>query len=254
MESVGSFAGKVKEIAVSGLKAFLGPEHLLCAYCGTVPRYSGLNPLGVCRTCFEAIPWVREIVCPICGRYEACPDCTRRVDRPLLLNRSAVQYDERMKELLALYKYRGDEKLKLLLGRMLVQAYRLFPEGIRFDVMTYVPLSRDRYAERGFNQAEQTARVLSAQVKVPVAPLLVRMRHTDKQSFKSRQERLQDLKGVFTVDSDRAARLKRHFGSGKIRIVIVDDVYTTGSTLNQCAAAIREALPQSEVYGLCWAR
>lgn len=254
MLTFGLTAGKVKELTLKGLKGFLGPEQPLCVCCGAVPRYAGLNPLGVCRSCFESMPWIREVVCPVCGRYEACPDCARRPERPLLMNRSAVQYDDKMKELLALYKYRGDEKLKQLLGRMLVQAYRLYPEGTSFDVITYVPLSPDRYAERGFNQAEQTARVLAAQVKVPVAPLLVRLRNTDKQSFKTRHERLEDLKGAFAADPGRAARLRKYFGNRVIRIAVVDDVYTTGSTMTECALAIRTALPRAEVYGLCWAR
>jgi len=252
---ISSYMGQLKNVMMSGIQEFIGPSSLLCTWCRAIPQYKGLNPLHLCDGCFKSIPWIKEIHCPVCGRYEACPDCVRREAPPLTMNRSAVEYDDGMKDLLALYKYRGDERLRLLLGRMLVHGYRKFPAGLRFDCVSFVPLSPDRYAERGFNQAEQMARELSSVVKLPVISLLKRVRHTDKQSFKTRHERLRDLSGAFSVDDSRVVKLQRVFGQKRrIRILVVDDVYTTGSTLNQCALVIREALPQAQIYSLCWAR
>lgn len=141
-----------------------------------------------------------------------------------------------------------------MLGRMLVHAYRKFPEGVAFDLLTYVPLSMDRRKERGFNQAEQLARVLASQVYLPVMPLLQRLKNTDKMSFKSRRERLSNLEGVFHVPAERGMKVRKAFWGRKVRIAIIDDVYTTGTTLNHCAMAIQEAVPEAEVFGLCWAR
>ncbi|WP_438447391.1 ComF family protein [Gorillibacterium sp. sgz5001074] len=247
LENLGLLMGK-------GVRAFLSPSHPLCVSCKAQPRFDGVNPLGLCRECFNTIPWIRSIRCPVCGRYEDCPDCVRRQRPPLLMNRSAVEYDDRMKNLLALYKYRGDERLSRLLGRMLVHAYRAFPAGVRFDLLTYVPLSKDRLKERGFNQAEETARVLAGLVRLPVVPLLMRTRITEKMSFQSRQERLASLQGAFAMSAERGAKLRKHFGGRPLSIAIVDDVYTTGSTLNHCASAVHEVMPEAKVYGLCWAR
>jgi ComF family protein len=163
-----------------------------------------------------------------------------------------------MKELLARYKYRSDERLQQLMGRMLVHAYRLYPKtggaGSPFDYISYVPVSSERYEERGFNQAEQMALVVAGQVNLPVVSLLARTRHTDKQSFKSRKERADNLQGAFAVIPGRAAKLQAHAKRRDLRILLVDDVYTTGSTLNQCALELRRELPAAQVYGLCWAR
>lgn len=245
---------KLSNLLGKGFKAFLEPGHPACSCCGSMPRYSGLNPLGVCSSCFKQIPWIRDTVCPVCGRYEECPDCQRGEERTLLMNRSAVAYDDRMRELLALYKYRGDERLQVMMGKMLVHAYRLYPVGHKFDLLTFVPLSEDRLKERGFNQAEQMARVLGSEVNLPVVRLLQRTRITDKQSFKSRRERMDDLKGVFAANQAMAQRIGQRYARRVVRIAIVDDVYTTGSTLNQCAVAIRNELPDARVYGVCWAR
>lgn len=237
----------------------IAPPVRLCCSCGQSRQYAGWNPLRVCDSCFQAIPWIREVECPVCGRGEACPDCLRLGPRALVMNRSAVRYDDAMRELLAAYKYRGNERLRVLLGRMLVHAYGLYmlDPAIKkrgFDCITFVPVSQERAAERGFNQAEQMAIILGEQVGLPVVSLLARQRHTGKQSKMSREERMANMRGAFAVIPGRAAKLQRAARRRKLRILIVDDVYTTGSTLTQCAEALCESLPQARVCGLCWAR
>lgn len=241
-----------------GVQSLIGPPSLLCSSCGKAGRYPRFNPLGVCQNCFDAIPWITRVVCPVCGRAGECPDCLRQEIRYLAMNRSAVQYDDGMRELLARYKYRGDERLSGLLGRMLVHPYRLYlkDQAVKrgFDFITYVPVSPGRYAERGFNQAEQMAVVLAQQVNLPAVSVLTRLRDTDKQSMKSRHERFDNMKGAFSLIPGRGAKLHKLAGGRPLRILLVDDVYTTGSTLNQCALEIRRELPGALVYGLCWAR
>lgn len=248
----------VRNASVKGIKMLIGPAGVMCTCCGKSKQYEGWNPLKVCTGCFNSIPWIKDIRCPVCGRGEDCPDCSRREQRYLAMNRSAVRYDDGMRELLARYKYRGDERLQQLLGRMLVHAYRQYVPLPRkrpvFDCITYVPISEDRYAERGFNQARQMAGVLAEQVRLPVVSLLTRQRHTDKQSQVSREERFANLQGAFAVVPGSLARLQAQAGREKLRILLVDDVYTTGSTMNRCAFELRRELPATQVYGLCWAR
>lgn len=237
----------------------IAPPANLCSSCGQTRQYAGWNPLRVCDACFQAIPWIREVECPVCGRGETCPDCQRLGPRALVMNRSAVRYDDAMRELLAAYKYRGNERLRVLLGRMLVHGYRLYmlDPAIKkrgFDYITFVPVSQERLAERGFNQAEQMAVMLGGQVGLPVVSLLTRQRHTGKQSKMSREERMANMRGAFAVIPGRAAKLQRMARGRRLRILIVDDVYTTGSTLTQCAEALCEGLPQARIYGLCFAR
>lgn len=174
----------------------------------------------------------------------------------MVCNRSTVRYDGEMKDWLGRYKYRGDERLLPLFAAMfaggfdrLSAEYRLRRKQIA--LVTYVPLSAARMEERGFNQAEQFARALAAARGLPVASLLRRIRHTGKQSFKTRSDRIRDLQGAFEPDFAAAAQIA---AVPDPSILLIDDVYTTGSTLHECARTIRLIAPNARIYGLTWAR
>ncbi|WP_199616768.1 ComF family protein [Paenibacillus alkalitolerans] len=231
------------------------------SFSGTGAAFGGIDRL-LCAECCGAVPWIAEIMCPVCGRYEECPDCKRRQEGERIVNRSAVRYDALMKEWLARYKYRGDERLEPLFSHMIGYAFGLLADelartgtGERPTVVSYVPLSERRLGERGFNQAERMAVRLSREKRLPLVSLLERTRHTEKQSYKSRRERLESLDRAFAVHSGGLRRMRDMSAGGSVNIVIVDDVYTTGSTLNRCANEIKSALGGGVVvYGLTWAR
>ncbi|MFC3747557.1 ComF family protein [Paenibacillus sp. GCM10012306] len=110
----------------------------------------------------------------------------------------------------------------------------------RADLLVPVPVSGARLVERGFNQAERLGHVLSSRRGIPQLELLLRTHHTGKQSFKSRAERLSDMKHAFAIDPGMTDRFTgwlqtRRNPGAPLRIIIVDDIYTTGSTLRACA-------------------
>jgi competence protein ComFC len=240
-------------------RKLFGPNFEACSFCQSrfqSPKDS--NRMGLCTKCWNDIPWIREVKCAVCGRHETCYDCRRRNETYFVMNRSAVCYSAEMKAWLARYKYRGDERLLQLFAAMLIYAYHKLLEteeihGDRFDYITFVPLSDQRLLERGFNQAELLAREVGMQVHTPVIALLNRVIHTDKQSFKRRSERLLDLGGVFTMSDLGRIQMASRQSDQPLRILLIDDVFTTGSTLNQCASVIREHI-QAQIYGLTWAR
>ncbi|WP_339318572.1 ComF family protein [Paenibacillus sp. FSL R10-2734] len=184
-----------------------------------------------------------------------------------------------MREWLGQYKYRGNERYAPLLGLMLDRAYlnlkkenqsallsqkpSIIHRPWSADLLVPVPVSASRLMERGFNQAERLADVLSRHRKVPQLPLLIRTHHTGKQSFKSRAERLADMKHAFAENPAVATQftdwMKREVPQNRpVRIIIVDDIYTTGSTIRACAEIIQQMGSDYgfvvEVYSLTWAR
>ncbi|OCT13146.1 hypothetical protein A8709_20590 [Paenibacillus pectinilyticus] len=241
--------------------ALLSPKREACLLCNQMSSLAR-GELGLCHACYSRIPWIRRVHCAFCGRGAYCPDCRRKPHTHFTRSRSAVHYEDTMKELLARYKYRGDERLKRVLGHMLVHAFQLLQlekaasqaglEQVRACI-TYVPVSERRMQERGFNQAEQMAIELGGRVGLPVVHLLNRAKHTDKQSFKKRNERIDDLADVFEMDTKGQRNLDAL--GAKVLIYIVDDVYTTGSTMNQCAMTLKKHMSiPVEIYGLTWAR
>lgn len=192
----------------------------------------------VCEGCRRRLARISPPLCTRCGRSlpgpEAtlcgdCAGCPWHLDQ----NRSVVRYNDFAREIVSLFKYRGRERLAHPLGRMMFDS--IVGHDPPPDLITYVPLHPSRLKERGFNQAELLARVISSRLNRPLVPLLKRIRPTGPQSLKSRRERLVSLRGAFAL-ADRAS-------VGKIagtRVLIVDDVYTTGSTLEECARILKE--------------
>jgi competence protein ComFC len=278
---------------IKGVQALLAPCVPQCLICGKKRRSSPRLP-GICVSCAAAIPWIRTPRCPKCGRHVGCPDCTRSGEpSPIICNRSAVAYTSGMRDILGQYKYRGNERYASLLGLMLDRAYLILraerekkerndrlshrPPAIptlrhkrpvsrtfwKADLLVPVPVSDSRLAERGFNQAEQLADVLSRRRAIPQLPLLIRTHHTGKQSFKSRAERLADMKHAFTANPELRGQFSEWLKSLEplnrpLRIIIVDDIYTTGSTIRACAEAVRQRTEacghHAEIYSLTWAR
>ncbi|WP_144027431.1 ComF family protein [Paenibacillus selenitireducens] len=141
----------------------------------------------------------------------------------------------------------------------------MYKQSPRIDLITYVPVSETRLQERGFNQAEQLARIVAQYAHVPVQSLLQRNRHTIKQSMKSRGNRIEDMKDVFSAVNNANHQLQSLFkirnpnnpDSQTLRILLVDDVYTTGSTINACAHQLKKSIDpvhKLEIYSLTWAR
>jgi competence protein ComFC len=208
--------------------------------------YRLVDGLSLCASCLEHLPVIGETICQRCGRDlgmqctggDVCTDCTTAAEaESLQANRALLRYNQWGKDLLSRFKYRGDERLAEFYASVLLLAYYRYYGRERFQLVTYVPLHETRLAERGFNQVEILAGRVGRSIGVPVYSLLARTRRTAKLSRQGgRAARLESVEDAFTPRLDPALRPTR--GVGK-PILLIDDIYTTGSTLRSCAATLR---------------
>ena len=205
----------------------------LCPACGD-PAGPGRE---LCPGCEQSLP-ILQHACPRCAiPYEQalthgeCGTCQKQppaFTRAIALYRYAPPVDHFIREL----KFRQQLGLACLLGERLAQ--RLLRETSRPDLIIPVPLHKARLRERGYNQALEIARPLARALGAPLDfRSLVRVRATAPQTGMTVAERRQNLRGAFALRNNDVVR--------KLRVALVDDVMTTGSTVQAAAHCLRAA-------------
>jgi competence protein ComFC len=187
----------------------------------------------LCGRCEKDLEKIDGPICDDCGRRvkedALCVDCVRWNDDPfwsknVMKNRSVYIYNEGMKTMLNQFKFRGDMELVKTFRDEVKQLF--LKEFKSVDLVSVIPLSSERLYERGFNQAEAIAQLTGRDI----TPLLSK-KHEPKQSKKSRKERL-ERENPFEVLS--------HIKIQNKHILLVDDLYTTGTTLRNAAKVLLE--------------
>jgi competence protein ComFC len=191
----------------------------------------------ICSSCNNKLKPLDGETCRLCNRVLAteyktgdlCYDCLRWEEDPewgglLVQNLSLFEYNDFLKEMIARFKYRGD----YLLAAAFKNKMRKMLRDHSFDMLVPIPLSSERLYERGFNQAE----ALIVKAGYEPTTLLSRV-HTEKQSKKSRADRIH-LPQVFRMNSEEVPRIQGR------QILLVDDIYTTGSTLRHAAKVLHD--------------
>jgi ComF family protein len=207
------------------------------------PFCDGDQPLewGVCMDCETTLPWFEPPWCAACGRpldaggtlVALCSDCLE--NRPVYDHGySVVAYEDTVQQAITRLKYGRDATMGPALGAVLL---RLLPATVNpfvYDCVAAVPLHRQRLRWRGFNQALLLAGVVSRKFRLPLRRrLLERIRATPAQAGLDREGRMANLAAAFAVPD-------RSHVEGKT-LLLVDDVMTTGMTLEVCAQALKEA-------------
>jgi ComF family protein len=162
-----------------------------------------------------------------------CRDC--RLGAPLFeCCRAYAPYDGVARDAVHRLKYDRMQDLAVFLAGLMVRTVRPDPAYAGADLVVPVPLSREAFKRRGFNQAELLARELGGQLNIPVRPALDKVRDTPAQAGLPRAARLTNLAGCFRcADKDDLLRGRT--------VIVVDDVLTTGSTLSEAAKVLLEA-------------
>jgi ComF family protein len=214
------------------LAVLLAPR---CAACACVLDRPTSGP--VCAACWNSILPLTPPLCDLCGDplpswrlvslpLALCARC-RRLSRPIDRSRAIGAYDGALRSIVHAFKYDGRRSLAKPLGALMKA--RGTDVLCQADLAVPVPLHPSRRRERGFNQAED----LAQHVGLPISTALRRVRRTPAQADLPAAKRHGNVKGAFT--------LGRESGSvaGKI-VVLIDDVSTTGATLDACARVLKE--------------
>lgn len=222
----------------------------LCILC----REPVSEPDSLCPACWRELHFIDDPVCAACGlpfeidagEGTLCASC---LSRPPLFDRARaiLTYDDLSRKPVLALKHADRLDLVPAFGRWLERSGRALVEEA--DVIIPVPLHRTRLWTRRYNQAAELARALSRLTKLPMAPTaLIRRKATPSQgSMPSAEARRRNMAGAFLVP-----KLERPVVAGR-RVLLVDDVLTTGATANACARALKRA-GVSAVYVLALAR
>jgi len=197
----------------------------------------------LCSTCFEALPMVGSPVCGRCGLPTAfatpvCEEC-KNVDFGFESAKAPLKYEGVGKKIVHALKYRG---YKRVVERLAVPLMLQILDDGRFDAVVPVPLHRSRLRKRGFNQAELLARGVAEKMKATVSDTLQVVRTTRDQVELSAAQRRANVAGAFVATEPLRGRL-----------LLIDDVFTTGATMSACAASLIKAGAE-EVHALSLCR
>ncbi len=231
-----------------------------CAACDTL--ISPEQPSGFCDTCFKDIHWIKEPICHICGmgfatiedqdenletdspasceleagktmKSHLCGDCIKKTysfDKA----RSATFYRGKIREAIKRFKFSNMSELSRFLSGILTKSEIVIDSTRETDTVVPVPLHKKRLRDRGYNQALLLSRELSRTLNLDLEEHnLRRIKHTLPQVGLGKKERLKNVKGAFEVNRPEKINGKR--------ILLVDDVFTTGNTLSECARVLKKA-------------
>ena len=220
----------------------------LCAICD-----SGLKRgRALCGTCAAGMPVIALPFCDVCGEsFDGqidgpfdCPNC-KEISFHFEFARAAMDRSAETLELIHRLKYGREIHLARELGILACAAFADRRLAIARDEkwpLVPVPLHWGRQRDRQFNQAEEIARVVGKESGLPMVRSLKRVRRTLTQTRLSRKQRMENLKGAFAIRKPpfRAKATVDHL-TDTPGVILVDDVFTTGSTVDECAKILRKA-------------
>jgi len=228
------FAGAVRA-GLAAIEGFILPQ--CCPGCGAPAE----APRLLCDACWERVPRLDGPLCVRCLARECDPSACG--SHPGFGAWAAHLYDERLACAVKSFKFEGRVGLADVLGEALANA---LPMDYRPDLVLEVPLHTTRLRERGYNQAARLADVLALRAGAPRwTGALRRVRPTAPQAGLSARDRRRNLDGAFAAVRPEALRGRE--------VLIVDDVLTTGSTLEACLAVLKDCGARASGAALAWA-
>lgn len=202
-----------------------------------------VTPKGqrICPSCKKRLPYIQEPRCLKCSKpleveeKEYCSDCERKTFH---FNKGYAVwvYNKEMMQSISAFKYKSKKEYVAFYVEEIICHYRKQLVNFRLDGIVPVPLHRSKYRERGYNQAALLAKGIGDELDIPVLDdLLIRTKKTLPQKTLSDMERVHNLMEAFQYNRE-AKGLKNKL----LRVLLVDDIYTTGSTIEVCTNVLKE--------------
>ena len=219
-----------KKMIRAGLTQLLYP--LRCPVCDGIVVPAGEK---ICLECLKKLKLLTPPWCAKCGKKlaeegEFCSDCRKREHR-FVRGRALYEYESAALPIYR-FKYGGRREYADFFGEQTAEYLGGFIRGVRPDALIPIPLHRRRKTERGYNQAQLLAEEVGGYLDLPVrSDILVREKNTSPLKYQNPEERQNKLKKAFNI-AQNDVKLKR--------VILVDDIYTTGSTMDEAAVTLRE--------------
>lgn len=206
-----------------------------CPVCGDIVQPAGAL---ICPSCVSQLSPVKAPTCRKCGKevfgehVEYCFDCGRR-RRTFDSGAALLNYNEAARRSMAAVKYKNKREYLDFYSEAIVCRFAAAVRGWQADALIPVPIHPSRRRRRGYNQVEELAERLGKRWNIPVeSRVLVRIKKTQPQRSLNPEERLKNLQAAFAVKN--GADVPK-------RVILVDDIYTTGSTLEACSRVLKKA-------------
>jgi len=231
------------------LKELVFPSNIYCICCANI--IDDTRPYSLCDACVRNLHWANETTCKKCGkilggnyRRSICNDCNE-TEHYFERGFTCAEYGMYEKLIIRDYKYHskpyfGDKLAEIMYDRLII-------EELPLDLIIPVPMHRSKEKKRGYNQATLLAKGISKRMNVPFEQnLMMRSKLTKPMNKMNPQERRDNVKDAFTMRVEKCKIVK-----GKT-ILLVDDIFTTGSTLDQCSKLLLEN-GATKIYMICFA-
>lgn len=228
----------ILEKGIGTVLEWIYPSNIYCISCGSI--IDDTRDYALCDSCMERFHWLGLTTCEKCGkilspdyRHRLCWDC-RTFAHTFDKGFTCVQYGLYERGVLMDYKYRGKAYIGRKLGDILHD--RMALEEETFDLLVPVPMHAKKQERRGYNQAAVMAMRMAKRSGIPCARgLLRRERETLPMKGLGPLDRYENLRGAFSISPGN------HYPIEGKRFLLIDDIYTTGSTADACALVLKEA-------------
>lgn len=199
--------------------------------------YCGIENTFICNDCLLKIKINKFPLCPVCKKLNfqksPCPSCKKQTNIKALFSPCLYQ-DPKIKELIHIFKYKFIENLKNPLSYLMIKGLENEKENLKNFIIIPVPLHKKRFKERGFNQSELLADKIGKHFQIPVFNnVLKRIKFEIPQTqIENKEKRKENIKNAFQYNSFQSIKNRN--------ILLIDDVTTTGATLNECAKILKQ--------------